>query len=429
MTTLNGYTFDEEHPIGEGGMGCVFRARSPEGHTVALKMLHSQFASEQSFRTFFEVETKVLSTLSHPSVVRIMGTPFTDSYGNLYLPMEFIEGCTIESRVKSLKQKGLMMSMDEILDIMEQTLDAFSYIHSRKIIHRDVKPSNIMIRNNGSICVIDFGIAKDEKLPTGYTIGHTLGTNGYMSPEQVNGLNIDHRTDIYSLGCLLYYMLTGEHAIAKRSNDFETRVAILHDDFPKASELRPDIGYLEEVIDRCTNKNMLRRYKDANEMKRALAQGGPESDSVTVTVGRNKSNDIEMPSIYVSGFHLEITYTVDSASSYLTITDHSTNGTALDGRFLKNNSESINFDIFSSPISNLPEILLAAREECPLDWNQVIDILKRQAKRPADTPPPLPPDGSSGIKTKQKSTDSNLGLIFFIIAIALAIACLVSINM
>ena len=200
---MNDYKIIRE--VGKGGMGCVYEAADSYGNKIALKMMSAKAASHPDYREMFELEVQSLKKLSHPSVVKIIGEPFSDAGGNLYLPMEFVEGRTISQMVQSNGPIG----EQEALSIFSKLLEVFSYIHSKACIHRDVKPSNIMIRPDGSVCVIDFGIAKDSKTSTGKTIGRVVGTDGYMSPEQANGYSIDTRTDIYSLGCLLHYMLSG----------------------------------------------------------------------------------------------------------------------------------------------------------------------------------------------------------------------------
>ena len=158
---MNNYTIIRE--IGKGGMGCVYESLDPYNNKVALKMMSAQAASQPDYREMFDQEVKSLRKLSHPSIVKIIGDPFSDSSGNLFLPMEFVEGQTISQIVQS----NGAFDEGEALAIFTKLLDVFSYIHSMSCIHRDVKPSNVMIRPDGSVCVIDFGIAKDSKTKTG----------------------------------------------------------------------------------------------------------------------------------------------------------------------------------------------------------------------------------------------------------------------
>ena len=383
---MNDYQIIRE--IGKGGMGCVFEATDEHGQRVALKMMSAKAASQPDYRDLFEHEVESLRILDSPSVVRIVGSPFSDASGNLFLPMEYVEGRTLAQVVK---QEGPFPEK-RALELFGKVLDAFSYIHSRHCIHRDVKPSNIMLRSDDTICVIDFGIAKDSKTSTGKTIGRIVGTDGYMSPEQANGYNIDTRTDIYSLGCLLHFMLTGVHAIQKKSNEYETICAILESTFPKVSDYGVQVSdNTQQAIFKAVDKNMMHRYQTAQEFKMALlpeASGGTGMDSTyRITVGRSGC-DINMPSEYISGKHLDIicrnTQAAPSPETWLfTIVDHSTNGTGVNGR--KIHRESYEFTVpysvhqlLQNP-SLLPPVMIAGLPQHALDWHAVMQILYERA--------------------------------------------------
>ena len=156
---MNDYKIIRE--VGKGGMGCVYESLdSSNNNKVALKMMSAKAAAHPDYREMFDHEVRSLRKLSHPSIVKIVGEPFSDEGGNLFLPMEFVEGKTISQIV----QANGAFNEQEAISIFIKLLDAFSYIHNKSCIHRDVKPSNIMIRPDGSICVIDFGIAKDSNL-------------------------------------------------------------------------------------------------------------------------------------------------------------------------------------------------------------------------------------------------------------------------
>lgn len=369
---MNDYKIIRE--IGKGGMGCVYEAIDTHGNKVALKMMNAKAASHPDYREMFDHEVQSLRTLSHPSIVRVVGEPFSDAGGNLFLPMEYVEGRTISQIVQS---NGPFNEQDA-LSIFIRLLDVFSYIHSKSCIHRDVKPSNIMIRSDGSVCVIDFGIAKDSKTNTGKTIGRIVGTDGYMSPEQANGYNIDIRTDIYSLGCLLHYMLTGSHAIPKQANDYETICVILENSFPLVSDKGFIIsGKTQQAILTAVNKNMTLRFQTAEEFKLAL------TDKVVYKISVGRSNcDISLSGEYISSHHLDIFWEPqnENATSYkVTIKDHSTNGTGVNGRKIKNESYSfvINQSIKSmmNDSSSLPQVMIAGLPSLSLDWKMVLNVL------------------------------------------------------
>lgn len=386
---LNGYTLVRE--IGRGGMGCVYEGYSPDGTHVAIKMMSNKVTINPEFRELFQLEVSALQKMHHRAVVKIVGSAFGDPNGNLYLPMEFVEGKTIEQHVT---QTGHPYQEAEAMELFGKVLDAFSYIHAAGCIHRDIKPSNIMVRPNGDICVIDFGIAKDAHTRTGKTIGRIIGTDGYMSPEQAKGDTVDYRTDIYSLGCLLHYMLTGQHAIVKKSNDYETVCTILESDFPLAKKINPSISdHIQQVILRAVDKNMLRRFQTVEEFKAALG-GTKVIPRISVSVGR-KDCDVIVSGDVVSGHHLDIEYREDilpngSKQGYLVVKDRSTNGTSVNGRYLHHAT----FDIPLNDKTDFPPIYLAGREEYLMDWDAVLLMLKVKGMKSTQQPGPLPPTPS-----------------------------------
>ncbi len=377
-------TYTTKSIIGRGGMGCVYDAEDNSARRVALKMMSNAVTCYPEYRALFTSEVETLKKMNHPSVVKIVGEPYSDAAGNMYLPMEFIQGQTIEQYVVSHGP----MPEDRAIAMMSDILDAMQYVHSQKCIHRDIKPSNIMIRDTGGICIIDFGIAKDAKIgATGKTVGHIIGTDGYMSPEQASGLNIDIRTDIYSLGCILFYMLTGHHAITKKSNSYETMLAVLHDSVPPPSSLMPTISqHTDSVVLRAVDKNMMHRYQSCYEFRQALhapydtpvggygGGGGAYHDRPTVTVGRSSDNDIVMSSQYVSGHHLTIQGIDDYGQPTIIIVDSSTNGTGIAGRRIHNETHKIPY----TSIGDLPEVLLSGHSDCRLPWGEVIRRLRKQ---------------------------------------------------
>lgn len=400
--------------VGCGGMGKVFEATDTyDGSRVALKMMSAKAAAVPDYRSMFDLEVSALRKLSHPSIVRIVGDPYSDSGGNLYLPMEFVEGRTISQTVMDPSHGPY--SEAEAVEIFSKLLDVFSYIHSHHCIHRDVKPSNIMIRPNGSVCVIDFGIAKDTRTSTGKTIGHVIGTDGYMSPEQAGGLNIDTRTDIYSLGCLLHYMLTGSHAVVKRSNDYDTICAILENDFPRVSDCGRKVSeQTQDAILRAVNKDMTRRFQTAGEFKSALVSGADRHEGAkVVSVGRRGCN-INIDKDYVSKHHLDIYFDMTSEGYLVTISDNSTNGTGVDGRLVRH--DTFDFHYFTNPRygePHLPVVMLAGLPEYTLDWDEVLRIagIEREVLPPPPPPPPDPPPAQDKLST-------GLAVLAFLIPLA-----------
>lgn len=416
---MNDYKIIRE--VGKGGMGCVYESLDSSNNKVALKMMSAKAAAHPDYREMFDHEVRSLRNLSHPSIVKIVGEPFSDAGGNLFLPMEFVEGKTISQIV----QANGAFNEQEALSIFIKLLDAFSYIHNKSCIHRDVKPSNIMIRPDGSICVIDFGIAKDSKTSTGKTIGRVVGTDGYMSPEQANGYNIDTRTDIYSLGCLLHYMLTGTHAIHKQSNDYDTICAILENNFPLVSEKGFTVSdKTQKAILTAVNKNMTLRFQTTEEFKAALT----DKAICKISVGRSNC-DITLYGEYVSSHHLDIIWEPqnEKASSYkVTIKDHSTNGTGVNGRKIKNESYSfmINQSVKSlmNDPSSLPQVMIAGLASHVLEWKTVLNILFEKMDLPTSIIDEYTGDTDvhGGLVVPPKSEDITVGygILCFVIPIA-----------
>lgn len=418
---MNDYTIVRE--IGKGGMGSVFEATDSSGRRVALKMMSAKAASYPDYREMFDHEVQSLRKLSHPSIVNIVGEPFSDSSGNLFLPMEYIEGRTISQIVQDSSHGPY--SETEALSLFIQLLDVFSYIHHNACIHRDVKPSNIMIRPNGSVCVIDFGIAKDSKTSTGKTIGRVVGTDGYMSPEQANGLNIDARTDIYSLGCLLHYMLAGSHAITKRSNDYETICAILDNNFPLVSEKGIVISKrTQNAILKAVNKNMMLRFQSANEFQKALQSEQLAPDQYVITVGR-AGCDINISGEYISKHHLDILFTINTGTNRVTITDHSTNGTGVNGRMVKGTSYEFSYapgEAMKNDNSSFPTVMLSGLPGYTLNWQEIADVLFEKMGSPTSV---LHPEKTDDViiqpdppQPTMEDISVGYGILSFVIPIA-----------
>ena len=407
------YTIIEE--IGRGGMGCVYKAQDSNGRLVALKMMSNKVTCFPEYRQLFDVEVDALRRMNSPSVVRIIGDPYDDQDGNRYLPMEYVDGETID---KIIKREGAF-PFSEAVELMLEILDAMDHVHSHETIHRDIKPSNVMVRSSnhdifnsyestpgftrgylpGRICIIDFGIAKDAKLgQSGHTVGRIIGTDGYMSPEQANGLNIDLRTDIYSLGCLFYLMITGHPAVPNGKNDHETICNIFQHIPVLPSQAAPGIPVaIDEVIKKAVDKDMTKRFQSVKAFKDALEMATGRATPM-ITVGRETYNDICISHVDVSRHHLNIYgctgNNIDGTKRYYIELEDvgSTNGTGINGRLLKNDSITVDYN----GTVNFPEVFLAGRPELVLDWNYVMMLIRGKGWTPepfggGTTPPPPPP--------------------------------------
>ena len=193
--------------IGKGGMGTVYLAEHKyiKQQKAAVKILNSDVVSEFTRQRLAE-EAEHLARLNHPNIVRLLNYHI-DEEGNVYLIMEYAEGVTLDTYINDVS--GLIVE-DRICALFEPMLDAVGYAHKNNIIHRDLKPSNIIITEDGTPKILDFGIAKIMDNEVGVESEKMImGTPAYMSPEQVKGDNLDGRSDIYSLGVVLYQMLTG----------------------------------------------------------------------------------------------------------------------------------------------------------------------------------------------------------------------------
>ncbi len=270
--------------LGKGGMGAVYKARDTHlGRFVAIKVLPPDKLSDPERRRRFVQEAKAASTLNHPNIVTVYD--IDDSEGVSFIAMEHVAGRTLEQLIA----RGLRLG--DVLDYALQLADALSCAHRAGIIHRDLKPSNIMADEHGQVKVLDFGLAKltglaaigdtasTQTLQTSTEEGAIVGTIGYMSPEQAQGLKLDHRSDVFSLGAVLYEMITGRPAF-RRETRLSTLSAILRDDPTPLSALVKDLPpELERIVSRCLRKEPDRRFQNMADLKVELLELKEESDT------------------------------------------------------------------------------------------------------------------------------------------------------
>ncbi|MGN1473601.1 MAG: protein kinase [Eubacteriales bacterium] len=254
-----------EEVIGNGGMAVVFRALDTlMDRTVAVKMLREEFADDEAAVRRFINESKAVAMLSHENIVNIYDVSVSDNLK--YIVMEFIEGITLKNYVA---EHGAL-SFTEICSITEQILAALDHAHSRGVIHRDIKPQNIMILKDGRVKVADFGIAKLPSAQTATESDRAIGTVYYISPEQASGRKVDARSDIYSLGAVLYELATGTLPF---DNENTVSIALMQiNNTPKRPrELKHDIpAGLESLILTAMEKNPADRFDSAAQMLRYL---------------------------------------------------------------------------------------------------------------------------------------------------------------
>src|SRR6516162_2581357 len=263
-------------PLGAGGMGEVYRARDTRlERTVAIKILPAQFSNDPVRKQRFEREAKTISNLNHPHICVLHDIGSQD--GMDYLVMECVEGETLAKRL----EKG-PLALEQVLKLGAQIADALDKAHRAGIVHRDLKPGNVMLTPTGAK-LLDFGLAKPAApVLTGATLtaatqpspvtaeGAVVGTFQYMSPEQIEGKELDGRSDIFSLGAVLYEMLTGQRAFQGKSQ-LSVASAILEKEPAPISSIKPlTPPALDHAIRRCLAKDAEERWQTARDLAQEL---------------------------------------------------------------------------------------------------------------------------------------------------------------
>lgn len=251
--------------IGEGGMANVYLAYDTIlDRNVAVKVLRGDLATDEKFVRRFQREALSASSLSHPNIVEVYDVG--EDNGQYYIVMEYIEGC----QLKQLLKKRGRLTLSEVIDIMLQITDGLSVAHDAYIIHRDIKPQNIMILDSGLVKITDFGIAMAMNSTQLTQTNSVMGSVHYLPPEQANGKGSTLQSDIYSMGILMYELLTGELPY-KGDNAVEIALKHLKEKIPSVREKFPEIPQsVENIIIKATAKNPKNRYADARAMNEDL---------------------------------------------------------------------------------------------------------------------------------------------------------------
>ena len=258
--------------LGKGAMGIVYLAKDPLiGRLVALKTIrgavHGDDDETKEFQQRFVREAQAAGILNHPSIVTVFDIGQDETTGTNFIAMEYVEG----HNLKEILAQGRPLTFDEIGEIIAQVGEALDFAHSKGIVHRDVKPANIILLDGNRAKIMDFGIAKIASgVANLTTTGQFLGTPNYMAPEQIKGAPVDGRTDIFSLGICLYECLTRRKPFGGESLT-SISYKIVHEPFPPLHEVNPQIpdGY-EEVVGRCLAKDPAKRYQRGKELANAL---------------------------------------------------------------------------------------------------------------------------------------------------------------
>ena len=265
------YTILEK--LGEGGMGVVYKARDSKlDRFVALKFLPAHLHASEQDKARFLQEAKAASAISHPNICTIYS--IDEHEGRLFIAMEYVDGQLLRTKMGSLTAK-------QATEIGIQVADGLAAAHEKGIVHRDIKPENIMIRRDGIAQIMDFGLAKlsssSSRINRLTMEGSTVGTAGYMSPEQVQGHETDHRSDIFSLGVLLYEMFTGQLPF-RGVHETALLYEIVNIDAAPMSSVRPDVDpSLDAIVLDCLEKDLKERCQSAAEVSRDLRKVKRES--------------------------------------------------------------------------------------------------------------------------------------------------------
>lgn len=253
--------------VGVGGMANVYRGVDEKtGNAIAVKVLKEEFLDNEELVRRFKNESKAISILDHPNIVKVYDVSVTDRLQ--YIVMEYVDGITLK---EYLKQRGGALTWKETVHFATQVLGALQHAHSKGIIHRDVKPQNIMLLADGSIKMMDFGIARFSRAQSQTVSDKAIGSVHYISPEQAKGDKTDARTDLYSVGVMLYEMLSGRLPF---DGDGAVSIAIMQiSDKAKPLEVAPNVPEgLRQITEKAMEKDPAKRYQSAQEMLDAIEE-------------------------------------------------------------------------------------------------------------------------------------------------------------
>src|SRR6202048_570736 len=288
MTTLaKAGRYEITGELGRGAMGVVYKAIDPViGRTIAVKTIRlseeGTGLSRPELLTRFQTEARAAGLLTHPNIVVVFDAG--EEEGLYYITMELVEGKSLQALIDS----GQGFPLPRILRIMEQTCSALQFAHERNVVHRDIKPANLMLTPDDTVKVTDFGTAKILQFGTQQQTAHVMGTPSYMSPEQVKGRAVDGRSDIFSLGVLLYEILTGEKPFPGQ-NITTVIYKIVNEEPVPPKQVNPSVHPgISAVVMRALAKDPDQRYQNCREMQEDLRNyraagnvgGSPQSTMV-----------------------------------------------------------------------------------------------------------------------------------------------------
>ncbi|MCB0283774.1 MAG: protein kinase [Calditrichaeota bacterium] len=305
MTRKNVLHYNIIEKLGQGGMGVVYLAEDTKlERKVAIKFLPSHISANSDERKRFEIEAKAAAALNHPNIATIHAIEEAD--GELFLVMEYIEGRELKDIVNtsldsppSFSSPLIKGGLKGVLQIAIQIAEGLKAAHNKGIVHRDIKSANIMITESGNVKIMDFGLAKFRGNINMTQVGTTVGTIAYMSPEQTQGRDVDHRTDIWSYGVLLYEILTGELPF---KGDYEQAIiySILNEDPEPVEQFNPDADQkIIDIISKCLKKNKEERFSSFDEILKILSDY-IESSSSRIVLVKEQNPVFKSPLIKIS---------------------------------------------------------------------------------------------------------------------------------
>ena len=295
-STISHYKILEK--LGEGGMGVVYKAQDLKlDRLVALKFLPHHLTANETEKARFLQEAKAAAALNHPNVCSVID--IQEYEGEQFIVMEFVDGMTLRQRIAVKGDVTSPLPMHDAIAYAIQIGEALQEAHSKGIVHRDIKADNILINSKNQVKVMDFGLAK-MKGAVGLTkAGSTVGTIAYMSPEQIQGSEVDHRTDLWSFGIVFYEMLTG-HRPFRGEHEAAVMYEILNVDPMALETYRSDIpDHIQDVFSRLLQKDPLKRLASASEivqrLKAAPSKAAPPASekSIAVLYFENMSSEKE----------------------------------------------------------------------------------------------------------------------------------------
>lgn len=295
---LLGGRYELDGVVGRGGMAEVYRARDIRlDRTVAIKTLRSDLARDHTFQARFRREAQSAASLNHPSIIAVYdtGEDMMDGTPVPYIVMEFVDGRTLRDVLRSDRR----LLPERAMELTDGILRALDYSHRGGIVHRDIKPANIMLTVNGEVKVMDFGIARAmaDSAATMTQTAQVIGTAQYLSPEQARGERVDARSDIYSTGCVLYELLTGQPPF---TGDSPVAIAYQHvrEDPIPPSRIDPEIPrWADAIVLKAMAKDPLQRYQSAAEMRADIQRvmSGMPVDPQTMAMVTNNYNSYSGP--------------------------------------------------------------------------------------------------------------------------------------